>query len=311
MALNLQAIGKRYGRHLALESVDLTIDPTQYTCIMGPSGAGKSTLLRIIAGLESPDQGEVRWQGTTITADPAEARPFRTVFQSHALFPQFNVLDNISFAGRIARHSIQHRHERALEVMTLVGLDHVLAHRAIDHLSGGEAQRVALARALYARPALLLLDEPLSALDRGIRLALRRELRQLQQREGLGFIHVTHDPDDALANADQLVIIDRGHVVAHGPPLSLYTQPNSHVVAQLLGDIVAIDGLTFRPESLRPVSQGGRIVVQERERARVGPLWEVHLQYADETLTLLVARLPDSPVCGLDWDDQDVLPLQA
>jgi ABC-type Fe3+/spermidine/putrescine transport system ATPase subunit len=308
-ALELRAVSKAFGRHAALHDVSLRLRPDGYTCIMGPSGSGKSTLLRILGGHERPDAGRVLLGDRDVTAWPAERRPLHTVFQDHGLFPFMSVLDNVAFAGRVAGVPRDERHRRARERLEQVGLaaDRYAAREPLT-LSGGEAQRVALARALFDHPAFVLLDEPLSALDRHLRASLRRSLRALQRSAGLGFVHVTHDPDEAMALADALVVLVDGRVAAHGEPTALYQRPPSLVVARLLGELAPVPGGFVRPERLRVrTDQAGRAAADEHARAPLAGGVELTLRVAGQLVVAHAPALPPGPVTSVDWSDADVL----
>ncbi|MGU3359312.1 ABC transporter ATP-binding protein [Methylobacterium sp. M6A4_1b] len=237
--LTCAGLGKRFGAHEAVADLDLTLQPGEFVCLLGPSGCGKSTLLRLIAGFETPSAGTIRLDGADITADPPHRRPVNMMFQSYALFPHMSVAANIAYGlsglGRAARRA------RVDELLRLVRLDG-FGPRRPDTLSGGQRQRVALARALARAPQVLLLDEPLGALDRALREETQGELRALQRRLGTGFVVVTHDPAEALALADRIGVMDRGRLVQIGDGASLYERPANRFVAGLLGDVNLIPG---------------------------------------------------------------------
>ncbi|MCK2052922.1 ABC transporter ATP-binding protein [Methylobacterium sp. 37f] len=243
--LTCTGLGKRFGAHAALADLDLTLEPGEFVCLLGPSGCGKSTLLRLIAGFETPTAGTIRLGGTDITADPPHRRPVNMMFQSYALFPHLSVAANIAYGlnglGRAARA------ERVAELLRLVRLDGFAARRP-DTLSGGQRQRVALARALAREPRVLLLDEPLGALDRALREETQGELRALQKRLGTGFLVVTHDPAEALALADRIGVMKDGRLVQIGDGASLYERPANRFVAALLGDVNLIPGRVLARE---------------------------------------------------------------
>lgn len=318
-ALELRAVCKTFGkgrgkgraneRTAALHEIDLVLRPDHYTCIMGPSGSGKSTLLRILGGHEHPDAGRVWLGDQDITTWPAERRPLHTVFQDHALFPFMSVLDNVAFGGRVAGVAREERHRRAGERLVEVGLaPERYAGREPATLSGGEAQRVALARALFDHPAFVLLDEPLSALDRHLRAGLRRTLRALQRSAGLGFVHVTHDPDEAMALADVLVVLIDGRIAAQGEPAALYQHPPDRTVARLLGELAPVPGGWIRPERLRVrADPDGRAPAVELARAPLAGAVELTLRVAEHTVVAHAAEAPTDPVCSVDWLDDDVL----
>lgn len=233
--LELRNIHKTYnGQTLALRGVDLAIATGEIVCLLGPSGCGKSTLLRIIAGLEIPDQGEVLLDGASLQGVPVHRRNFGFMFQDFALFPHLSVADNIAFGLRMdgqPRAVIQNRVAAMLDLVNLEGY----ATRSIFELSGGERQRVALARSLAPQPALLMLDEPLGSLDRGLREELLEELRDILQAAGVTAIYVTHDQDEALALSDRIVIMRAGLIEQVGTPQEIYTQPASDFAARFLG----------------------------------------------------------------------------
>jgi putrescine transport system ATP-binding protein len=237
--LTCAGLGKRFGTHAAVADLDLTLRPGEFVCLLGPSGCGKSTLLRLIAGFETPSAGTIRLGGADITLDPPHRRPVNMMFQSYALFPHMSVAANIAYGlsglGRAARQA------RVDELLRLVRLDG-FGPRRPDTLSGGQRQRVALARALARAPQVLLLDEPLGALDRALREDTQGELRALQRRLGTGFIVVTHDPAEALALADRIGVMEAGRLVQIGDGASLYERPANRFVAGLLGDVNLIPG---------------------------------------------------------------------
>ena len=253
--LELQGIHKAYARggSVALQGVTLSLPLQAYTCVMGASGSGKTTLLRVVAGLERPDRGEVVLGGKVITRLPAELRPVHTLFQGYALFPHLSAFENVAFAPRVAGVGGAVLRERVLALLADVGLAPPLHPRRPAQLSGGERQRVALARALAGQPRMVLLDEPLAALDRPLRGGLRRLLKETQRGRAIGFLHVTHEPEEALALADHLVLMEAGLVLAQGAPAALYARPPDMASARLLGDLTPVPGEPgrwLRPERL-------------------------------------------------------------
>ena len=235
-AVALEGIAKKFGAFVALRDVTLAIEPGELVCFLGPSGCGKTTLLRIIAGLERQNAGLVRMAGRDVSGLPPAQRNYGIVFQSYALFPNLSVARNVAYGlerRRAARAEIDGRVD---ELLALVGLGHH-KHKYPAQLSGGEQQRVALARALAPKPALLLLDEPLSALDARVRQSLRLEIRRLQRRLGVTTIMVTHDQEEALAMADRIVVMNHGAVEQVGSPISVYTEPASPFVARFVGQM--------------------------------------------------------------------------
>ncbi len=239
--ISLAGVTKRFGAHSALDGVSLKIARGEVVCLLGPSGCGKSTLLRLIAGFETPDAGTIHLDGEDLTHRPPHRRPVNMMFQSYALFPHMSVARNIAYG----LHGLGMRRaaigERVRELSRLVRLEG-LGERRPHQLSGGQRQRVALARALAREPKLLLLDEPLGALDRGLREETQAELRALQRRLGTSFIVVTHDPDEAMALADRICVMAAGRLVQHGSARELYEHPADAYVAGALGEVNLIPG---------------------------------------------------------------------
>jgi iron(III) transport system ATP-binding protein len=235
-------ITKRFGAFTAIDSVSLEVEAGKLVCILGPSGCGKTTLLRVIAGLELQDAGIIEIGGRDVSHLPPAQRDFGIVFQSYALFPNLSVDDNVGYGlvnRRMARREIA---QRVRELLELVGLPDQGAKYPAQ-LSGGQQQRVALARALASSPSLLLLDEPLSALDARVRVRLRDEVRALQRRLGLTTIMVTHDQEEALAMADRIVVMNHGRVEQVGSPAEIYGRPGSDFVADFVGTMNMLDAI--------------------------------------------------------------------
>jgi iron(III) transport system ATP-binding protein len=235
-AVELRDIAKKFGAVVAINGVSLVVHDGEFVCFLGPSGCGKTTLLRIIAGLERQNAGTVLMRGRDVTGLPPSQRNYGIVFQSYALFPNLTVAGNVAY-GLETRHVDRAR--IAARVAELLDLVHLPAHRHRypAQLSGGEQQRVALARALAPSPSLLLLDEPLSALDARVRLALRQEIKSLQKRLGITTIMVTHDQEEALAMADRIVVMNHGGVEQVGTPGEIYMTPRSLFVARFVGQM--------------------------------------------------------------------------
>lgn len=245
-AVQLVAVDKRFadGTH-ALKGVHLRFARRQLTTLLGPSGCGKTTLLRLVAGLERPSGGRILIGGRDFTQAGPEQRPISMVFQSYALFPHLDVRQNVGYglrmqAGAHRRQGSDANDARVHEALALVGMAS-LASRSTASLSGGQQQRVALARALVLQPEVLLLDEPLSNLDAGLRRHIREDIRGLQQRLGLTVIYVTHDQDEAMAVSDQVVVLREGQVLQVGSPREVYEQPGSEFVAGFMGDAAVFD----------------------------------------------------------------------
>ncbi len=304
LTLELQDLHRSFpGGAVALQGVSLSVPLQGYACVMGASGCGKTTLLRVVAGLEPLDRGEVVLAGQRITQLPAERRPVHTLFQGYALFPHLSARENVAFAPRLAGLGGAALGQRVEALLADVGLPAGLHARRPAELSGGERQRVALARALAGEPAMVLLDEPLAALDRPLRAGLRQLLKATQRRRQIGFLHVTHEPEEALALADHLVLMDHGKVLAQGPPAQLYARPPDLASARLLGDLTPVPGQPgrwLRPERLFIVD-GPRDMSDETWRsaqlrldavACLGDRWELQLHSAGRSL---LARALDPP----------------
>jgi iron(III) transport system ATP-binding protein len=234
MFLDLRGVTKRFGAIVAVDDVALAIEEGEFVCFLGPSGCGKTTLLRIIAGLEIPDAGEIRLGGRDLAPVPARLRNFGVVFQSYSLFPNMTVAKNIAYGLECRRWPAERARRRVEAMLALVHLADQ-AQKYPAELSGGQQQRVALARALAPEPAVLLLDEPLSALDAKVREELRGEIRDLQKELGITTIMVTHDQDEAMEMADRIVVMSEGKIAQIGSALELYAQPASRFVAEFIG----------------------------------------------------------------------------
>lgn len=236
--LSIKGLSKRFGAVTVLEDISLDIEAGEIFSLLGPSGCGKSTLLRLVAGFEVPTSGSIRLDGEDMAQLPPNRRPVNMVFQSYAVFPHMNVLDNVAYglvADRVPRADID---RRVAEALAQVQLD-TFAKRKPGELSGGQRQRVALARALVKRPRLLLLDEPLSALDAKLRDAMRLELVKLQESVGITFVIVTHDQSEAMAMSDRIAILEGGHLRQVGSPAELYRRPSDAFVADFIGSVHA------------------------------------------------------------------------
>jgi putative spermidine/putrescine transport system ATP-binding protein len=240
-AIALHALTKRYaGGSTAVDGIDLTIASGSYCCLLGPSGCGKSTTLRMMAGHESVTSGSILLEGREITHLPAAARGTAMMFQSFALFPHLSALDNVAFSLKMKGVDKPERQAKAKDLLNRVAMGH-LAERKPAELSGGQQQRVALARALITQPKVLLLDEPLSALDPFLRIQMRAELRRWQKELGLTFIHVTHSQEEAMALADTMVVMNHGIIEQIGSPNEVYNRPVNEFVARFMGGHNVID----------------------------------------------------------------------
>jgi len=230
--LELKGIRKEFPGFVAVDNLDLHIPAGEFFALLGPSGCGKTTTLRMIAGLESPTAGKILLGGKDVTDMKPHERPVNTVFQNYALFPHMSVLENVAFG--IRRRKLDEPLTKAQQALAMVELEH-LAQRKPQQLSGGQQQRVALARALVNRPSLLLLDEPLGALDLKLRRQMQIELKAIQMEVGLTFLHVTHDQEEAMDMADTVAVMNQGHIEQMGAPEALYDRPKTAFVAKFLG----------------------------------------------------------------------------
>ncbi|WP_280552350.1 ABC transporter ATP-binding protein [Halomonas sp. 25-S5] len=234
-SIEMKGLHKRFGRDtVALDGVDLTIEPGEFFTLLGPSGCGKTTLLRILAGLEEADDGRLAIGGRDITEVPPHKRSVNTVFQSYALFPHLSVRENLAFGLKMRGMSPARREARVAKIAEFIQLGD-LVDRRIDQLSGGQRQRIALARALVNEPDVLLLDEPLSALDAGLRSQLQVELLRVQKRLGMTFVFVTHDQQEAMVMSDRIAVLNGGVIQQVGPPRQVYEHPVNAFVARFMG----------------------------------------------------------------------------
>jgi spermidine/putrescine transport system ATP-binding protein len=282
-AITLRGVSKRYGTHLALRPTDLEIAEGEFFCLLGPSGCGKTTTLNLIGGFVAPTTGEILIRDRRVDRLPPHLRPVNTVFQSYALFPHMTVRNNVAFGLRMARVPKTEASERIATALELVGLE-LMGDRLPGQLSGGQQQRVAVARALVNRPAVLLLDEPLGALDLKLRQRLQLELAQIHREVGTTFVYVTHDQEEAMSMADRIAVMNEGTIEQLGSPSEIYRRPTSRFVADFIGDAnffqvrvegdgaIVADGtrvpcaggradgpatLMLRPESLHIVDRAG------------------------------------------------------
>jgi spermidine/putrescine transport system ATP-binding protein len=297
------------GTVAALDGVDLEIRNNEFLTLLGPSGCGKSTLLKAIAGFEDLDEGAISLDGTAVDPIPAHQRPFNTVFQNYALFPHMTVAQNVSYGLEVAGVPQAERMGRVVGALKLVGLVG-MERRKPSQISGGQQQRVALARALINRPRVLLLDEPLSALDRKLRQSMQIELKKLQHTVGITFLFVTHDQEEALTMSDRIAVMDRGRIMQLGTPTEIYDSPKNRFVASFIGTsniltgVVSVDGngSAVRTDSgtvirvaERNFSEGERVDVVLRPEhlslAKAGQRLDTHLKMRLENVVFIGSDL--------------------
>ncbi|WP_377326156.1 ABC transporter ATP-binding protein [Pimelobacter simplex] len=302
-AISIRGLRKTFGSVTAVDHVDIDIANGEFFSMLGPSGSGKTTVLRMIAGFEAPTAGTIRLDGTDVTRSAPFERDVHTVFQDYALFPHMSVLDNVGYGLRVRGLGKKERRERAQQALDKVRLGH-LGDRRPSQLSGGQRQRVALARAIVLEPRVLLLDEPLGALDLKLREQMQVELKQLQRDLGITFVFVTHDQEEALTLSDRIAVFDAGRIQQLGSPREIYENPASAYVAGFVGTTNLLDAATsqrllgvadehaVRPERLRitdardtaPAAPGDvRVDATVTETIYLGTGNRVHLRTADGT----------------------------
>jgi spermidine/putrescine transport system ATP-binding protein len=310
-AIALENVSKAYGGHGAVNDLSLAIGEGEFFSLLGPSGCGKTTSLRMIAGFVVPDAGRVLLRGEDVTRVPPNKRPVNMVFQQYALFPHMSVYGNVAFGlsvKGVPRREHKDRVEELLRVVSLEGL----GNRRPRQLSGGQQQRVALARALVNRPAALLLDEPLGALDVKLRRQMQLELKRIQHELGTTFVYVTHDQEEALAMSDRIAVMNAGQVEQIGSPREIYENPVSDFVADFVGTINVLDlpggRETVRPERIRIASSGGKIDGVVADVVYLGVYRQFHVDTdAGRVVSVRLADEPlDAVVAGtrvsLSWD---------
>jgi len=314
--LELREVTKRFGNAIAVSAFSQKFAAGRYICLLGPSGCGKSTTLRMIAGHESVSSGDITLEGQNITKLAPAKRGTAMMFQSYALFPHISVLDNVAFSLKMQGVERTMRHRKAHELLELVHMDNFAA-RLPDQLSGGQQQRVALARALITEPSVLLLDEPLSALDPFLRIRMRAELSRLQRELGMTFIHVTHSQDEAMALSDEIVLMNDAVIEQSGKPYEIFNAPKSQFVARFMGghNIVKSDGQTYalRTDRTHIVPDQSGVLAQVSNIEFLGRSVDISL---DCNGTELVASLGDSefyaqPIASgeivtVQWDKSDL-----
>lgn len=289
--IRLENVTKRFGDFTAISDLSLDIHEGEFFALLGPSGCGKTTLMRMIAGFETPTTGRITLGGQDIVPVPPNRRPVNMMFQSYALFPHLSVADNIAFGLKRAGLPKNEIAERVAEMLRLVQLEK-FAHRKPHEISGGQRQRVALARALARRPQILLLDEPLAALDRKLRAATQFELVDIQERLGTTFIVVTHDQEEAMTMASRIAVMDHGRLVQVGTPEQIYEQPNSRYVADFIGEVNLIDGVVRERQGDRLVIDWAEGVppILARSEASAAPGARVTFAIRPEKVTITAER---------------------
>jgi spermidine/putrescine transport system ATP-binding protein len=272
--VTLRGVTKRFDELVAVDQLDLDVRNGEFLALLGPSGCGKTTTLRMIAGFEEPTEGEIAIDGSPVVGVPPHKRAVNTVFQQYALFPHMNVLDNVAYGLKQRGMGKRERRAKAAEALSLVHLEGREQSRP-NQLSGGQQQRVALARALVLEPKVLLLDEPLGALDQKLRKAMQIELKRLQADVGITFVFVTHDQEEAMAMADRIAVMNEGRIDQLAIPGALYDEPATAFVAEFIGDISVLEG-TLAGDAIA-LAGGGRVPIGRRlaeapngERVRVG-----------------------------------------
>lgn len=317
-AVRLEGVGMRYGRVVALEGVSFSVQEGEFFSLLGPSGSGKTTTLRLIAGFERPSSGKVYLFGQEATHLPPYRRAVNTVFQDYALFPHMNVRDNVAYPLLIRRVSREERHRKAEEMLALVKLEG-FGDRRISQLSGGQKQRVALARALILRPRVLLLDEPLGALDLKLRQEMQVELKRLQQHLGITFIYVTHDQGEALSMSDRVAVFSKGRIEQIATPKDLYYRPRTQFVAEFVGGANVLTKwgghFALRPERIKivPKPQGAVGKVESVSFVGYGNQVEVRLEEGTLVRVLVAGDEVVTPgdEIGLVWDSDSLWPLEG
>jgi ABC-type Fe3+/spermidine/putrescine transport system ATPase subunit len=288
LELALQGVTKRFADVLAVRGIDLAVERGEFVSLLGPSGCGKTTTLRLIAGFEQPDEGAIKIGGKDVQGLPAYRRDVNTVFQSYALFPHLSVLENVAYGLRHRGMARAAREERARRMLGIVRLEGVEKRRPAQ-LSGGQQQRVALARALVMNPKVLLLDEPLGALDLAVRKQLQIELKTIQAEIGVTFVYVTHDQEEALALSDRVAVMNQGRIEQIGTPREIYDRPATEFVASFIGETnflrMSAATVAVRPERMRLLAaqpdHGGSVAAQVVTTMVVGPALQVVVRTDD------------------------------
>ena len=326
LVLDVELVGvtKRYGAVAAVDAIDLEVHPGEFLSLLGPSGCGKTTTLRLIAGFERPDGGEVRIGGRDVSRVPPYKRDVNTVFQSYALFPHLSVMDNVTYGLKQRGLGRSERRARATEMLELVRLTG-FGERKPRQLSGGQQQRVALARALVMHPRVLLLDEPLGALDLKVRKELQIELKRIQVEIGITFVYVTHDQEEALAMSDRVVVMNAGRIEQIGVPRDIYDRPATEWIASFIGDtnFLKTDGkdVAIRPERLRVAREGEGLEGRVSTTMIIGPMVQCLIRLEDGQEVLVreqrsgsengVEALAEGERVFVSWAEEEALSLEG
>jgi spermidine/putrescine transport system ATP-binding protein len=305
--VELRGVTKRYGEIAAVDDLSLGVRHGEFLSLLGPSGCGKTTTLRLIAGFEHPDEGSLLLGGEDVSNRPPYKRNVNTVFQSYALFPHLNVLENVGYGLKQRRVNRAARERRAREALDLVRLPRLEARKPRE-LSGGQQQRVALARALVMEPRVLLLDEPLGALDLKVRRELQIELKRIQERVGITFVYVTHDQEEAMVMSDRVAVMNRGRIEQLDAPREIYDRPASQFVAEFIGETnlihTGVERIAVRPESVELARDGAGLTAEVVAAMVVGPSlqWVVR---TDDGQELLVRRQRTQANGVAEWKHGD------
>lgn len=295
--VELQNVTKKFGDFVAVEDVSLQIEDGEFFSLLGPSGCGKTTCLRMIAGFELPSEGEIMIHGKPMGNTPPYKRPVNTVFQNYALFPHMTIYENVAFGLEMKKTPGAEIKQRVNETLEMVRLPE-LANRKPRQLSGGQQQRVALARALVNRPRVLLLDEPLSALDLKLRKAMQLELKELQQRVGITFVFVTHDQEEAITMSDRIAVMNDGLILQTGDPVEIYERPSSRFVADFIGETNFIEGEVVESSPAKTVVDlGAGVQIAARGAADLNPGQVVTVAIRPEKMSLQTDGVAGNGAC--------------